>query len=138
MSAVGSDEAHYDVKIKAAELLLNHVEHTFVTSVFAGSASLRDAAGQLVENTVKSVRRGQTVDETYIDEMYEDITALYRLDQIGMRNSRVSSDREEMGKLPTISVLLLAVLAVVWSGMILYAAGAALKKRLALDRETKR
>ena len=138
LSACGSDEAHYDVKIKAAELLLNHVEHTFVTSVFAGSASLRDAAGQLVENTVKSVRRGQTVDETYIDEMYEDITALYRLDQIGMRNSRVSSDREEMGKLPTISVLLLAVLAVVWSGMILYAAGAALKKRLALDRETKR
>ena len=70
--------------------------------------------------------------------MYDDIAALYRLDQIGMRNSRVSSDREEMGKLPTISVVLLAVLAAVWSGMILYAAGAALKKRLTLDRETKR
>lgn len=30
-------------------------ENTFVTPVFNGSASLRDASGQLIENVVKSV-----------------------------------------------------------------------------------
>ena len=35
---------HYDVKIKASRLLLSHTEDTFVTPVFIGSASLRDAA----------------------------------------------------------------------------------------------
>lgn len=137
LSECGSDDMHYAVKIKASELLLEHVEHTFVTPVFAGSASLRDAAGQLVENTVKSVRRGQKVDEAYIGQMYDDITALYRLDQIGMRSSRTPSGREEMGKLPTISAALLAVLATVWAGMILYTAGAAVKKRLTYARGTK-
>ena len=55
--------AHYEVKIKASHLLLDHIDDTFVTPVFNGSASLRDAAGQLIENTVKSVRRGETVDD---------------------------------------------------------------------------
>lgn len=39
------DELYYDVKIKAARLLLDHVDHTFVTPVFSGSTSLRDASG---------------------------------------------------------------------------------------------
>lgn len=137
LSECGSDDMHYEVKIKAAGLLLDHVEHTFVTPVFVGSASLRDAAGQLVENTVKSVRRGQKVDDAYIDKMYGDITALYRLDQIGMSNSRVSSDREEMGSLPAISVALLVTLGAVWVCMLIYTAVAAIKRRAALNRETK-
>lgn len=137
LSECGSDDMHYEVKIKAAGLLLDHVEHTFVTPVFVGSASLRDAAGQLVENTVKSVRRGQKVDDAYIDKMYGDITALYRLDQIGMSNSRVSSDREEMGPLPAISVALLVTLGAVWVCMLIYTAVAAIKRRAALNRETK-
>lgn len=137
LSECGSDDMHYEVKIKATQLLLDHVEHTFVTPVFVGSASLRDAAGQLVENTVKSVRRGQKVDAAYIDKMYGDITALYRLDQIGMSNSRVSSDREEMGPLPAISVALLVTLGAVWVCMLIYTAVAAIKRRAALNRETK-
>lgn len=35
------DTLHYDVKIQAAKLLLDNVEHTFVTPVFVGSTSLR-------------------------------------------------------------------------------------------------
>lgn len=121
LSEIGTDTAsHYEVKIKAAELLLDNVEHTFVTPVFVGSASLRDAAGQLVENTVKSVRRGQVVDAEYITGLYSDITALYRLDQIGIQNSRLTSGGEELGPLPKASVILLTALAVVWGGMIVY------------------
>ena len=67
------DEMHYDVKIKAANLLLDNVGNTFVTPVFNGSASLRDGAGQLIENTVKSVRRRQEVNDEYMDKLYSDV-----------------------------------------------------------------
>ncbi len=121
LSRCGEDDAvHYDVKIKAAGLLLDNVEHTFVTPVFVGSASLRDAAGQLIENTVKSVRRGQEVDDDYIAGLYDDITALYRLDQIRMQNSRSASEKEELGTLPGTAVILLASLASAWLLIIAY------------------
>ena len=47
-------DRHYDVKIKASRLLLDHVDDTFVTPVFNGSASLRSASGQLVEEVTKA------------------------------------------------------------------------------------
>ena len=58
LSRAGEDNnTFYDVKIAASKLLLTHAEDTFVTAVFNGSASLRDAAGQLIEDVTKSVRR---------------------------------------------------------------------------------
>ena len=58
---------YYYVKLDAAKLLIDNVDNTFITPVFNGSASLRNAAGQLIENTAKSTRRNETVDEAYID-----------------------------------------------------------------------
>ena len=43
---------------------------------------MRDAAGQLIENVTKSVRRKQTVDETYMEKLYDEVIALYRLDNV--------------------------------------------------------
>ncbi|MBR2716816.1 MAG: extracellular solute-binding protein, partial [Oscillospiraceae bacterium] len=64
LSLEGADnDLHYSVKIQAAKLLLENVDNTFITPVFNGSASLRDAAGSLIESTAKAVRYGQTVDE---------------------------------------------------------------------------
>ena len=51
------DKLHYDVKLKASRLLLDNVDNTFTTPVYNGSASLRNAAGQLIEDVTKSVRR---------------------------------------------------------------------------------
>ena len=130
LSRCGEDNtAHYEVKIKAAQLLLNNVEHTFVTPVFVGSASLRDAAGQLIENTVKSVRRGQEIDDEYIEGLYDDMTSLYRLDQIRIQNSRSSSGKDDLGPLPQTSVILLASLAAVWGLIIAYVVLQAVKRR---------
>jgi multiple sugar transport system substrate-binding protein len=84
--------------------------------VFNGSTSLRDAAGQLIENVAKSVRRKETVDDAYIDGLYSDITSLYRLDQT---NAAVSG-RQELGSLPTTSVVLLSALGLAWVLIILY------------------
>ena len=114
------DEMHYDVKIKAANLLLDNVGNTFVTPVFNGSASLRDGAGQLIENTVKSVRRRQEVNDEYMDKLYSDVASLYRLDQPGGKGEDVSGAKKELGKLPATSVILLSSLAGVWLLIFLY------------------
>lgn len=121
LSRSGEDNTtHYDIKIKATQLLLDNIDHTFVTPVFNGSASLRDAAGQLIENTVKSVRRGQTVDDAYIDQLYSDMNSLYRLDQIGSAGGALASGKADLGKLPGTAVILLSALAGAWVLIILY------------------
>lgn len=111
LSRAGEDnQLYYHVKIDAAKLLLNNIDNTFVTPVFNGSASLRDAAGQLIENVAKSVRRKQTIDEAYMQKLNTDVTALYRLDQI-QQNGTV---KRQFDSLPTMSVILLISLAVTW------------------------
>ena len=126
----GEDHAtYYDVKIKATNLLLDNIEHTFVTPVFNGSTSLRDAAGQLIENTVKSVRRDQVVDEAYMEKLYSDMTSLYRLDQLGSQNGSLASGKAELGELPGASVILLSVLAGAWALIIVYVIMQIRKKR---------
>lgn len=123
LSRAGEDNAeHYDVKIEAAKLLLDHTEDTFVTPVFNGSASLRDAAGQLIESAVLSVRRQETVDEAYLDRLFRDTVSLYHLDQVSAQSS-VGSEKADLGKLPGASVALLISLAAVWlilGGIALY------------------
>jgi len=115
LSRSGEDNnLYYDVKIDATKIILDNVDNTFVTPVFNGSASLRDAAGQLIENTVKGVRRGKTVDEEYIQSLYEDVNSLYRLEQVNNRNNSLSAGKEELGSLPGMAVLLLSALAVTW------------------------
>ncbi len=121
LSRCGEDNLlHYDVKIKAANLLLDHTDHTFVTPVFNGSTSLRDASGQMIENTVKSVRRKETVDDAYIENLYADMTALYRLDQIGGSGNLSATQKADLGKLPVMSVVLLSGLGTVWLLILLY------------------
>lgn len=125
LSLGGTDNnLHYDVKIKATRLLLEHMDDTFVTPVFNGSASLRDAAGQLVENVVKSVKRKETVDNSYMEKLYSDVNSLYRLGQ----GNGASFGKKELGELPFLSVLLLSGLAVVWALILLYVIRNIIKK----------
>ena len=71
------DDDFYKIKIQASMLLLSNTGNTFVTPVFNGSASLRDAAGQLIESVTKSVRRKETVDDAYMDRLFDDVASLY-------------------------------------------------------------
>ena len=126
LSREGEDnDLYYAVKLQATKLLLNNVENTFVTPVFNGSASLRDTAGQLIENVTKSVRRKQEVNDAYIDTLYSNVASLYRLDQIETNNG----SRQEFEELPMASVLLLAALAAAWVLMGLYVFYSAVKKK---------
>jgi multiple sugar transport system substrate-binding protein len=113
LSRSGEDnETYYSVKIDAAKLLLAHTENTFVTPVFNGSVSLRDASGQMIENVTKSVRRKETVDEAYIEKLFGDMTSLYRLDQHSEQGG--DGGKAELGELPVISAVLLGSLAFAW------------------------
>lgn len=112
LSRSGQDnDLYYDVKIRASQLLRSHTRDTFVTSVFNGSASLRNAAGQMIENVAKSIRRKQVVDETYMDTLFADMVSLYRLDQSG---DSVEVKQEELGRLPMASIGLLTALGGIW------------------------
>ena len=119
-----NNDLYYNVKIEATQLLLDNTDNTFVTPVFNGSTSLRNAAGQLIENVNKSVRRGQTIDEDYMDSLYEEVSALYRLDQISTSAGKVS-----LGELPAASKALLAALAVCWVCMGIYVIADKMKKK---------
>ncbi len=125
LSRRGQDNAlYYDIKIDATRMLLENTENTFVTPVFSGSASLRNAAGQLIENVTKSVRRGETVNGLYYRRLYEEVTALYRLDQIATKTKT-----QEFGPLPTPAVILLAGLGGCWLCMGVYWAVTKAKKK---------
>ena len=131
LARAGEDNnLHYEVKLAAAELLMAHTEDTFTTPVFNGSASLRDAAGQLIENVTKSVRRKETVDEKYMEKLYDDVRSLYRLDQIG----EGAGGKAELGPLPETAVILLCALAGVWVLIGLYGLRLLLKKRRAAKK----
>jgi len=116
LSLGGSDyDLHYQVKIDATKMLLENIGNTFTTPVFNGSASLRDAASQLIESTAKSTRRKEKIDEAYFEKLYADTSSLYRLDSIS------TVGRAELGELPGTAVALIVTLIVVWFLIGLYA-----------------
>ena len=107
LNRAGEDnKTYYRVKIEASRLLMEHTGDTFVTPVFNGSASLRSAAGQLIENTVKGARRKQEMNDAFIEQLYSDVKSLYRLDQIG--------GTRQAQPIPLGSKILLGTIAAVW------------------------
>ena len=117
------NDQYYSVKLEASELLMNNTANTFVTPVFNGSASLRDAAGQLIEEVTKAIRRKKTVDDSFMTSLYDQINSLYRLDQISPQQPAGEESQEaarDMGPLPGTAVTLLISLAVVWVLIIAY------------------
>ncbi|MBQ3927296.1 MAG: extracellular solute-binding protein [Clostridia bacterium] len=106
LSRAGEDnKTYYSVKIDATKLFVDHIEDTFVTPVFNGSTSVREAAGQMIEEVTKSRRRKETVDDNYIDNLYIKMTQMYHLDQYG---------KLDMGPLPSPAVAILVALGTVW------------------------
>ncbi|MBO7515734.1 MAG: ABC transporter substrate-binding protein, partial [Lachnospiraceae bacterium] len=137
LSHAGQDTLHYDVKIKAAKLLLANIDNTFVTPVFNGSASLRDAAGTLIEEVTKSTRRKAVIDEAYMEKLYKDVTALYRLDQLRPQTGvepeeggdAANASAQSMAPLPGAAKTLIVVLITSWVLMGAFVAWKTVKKK---------
>lgn len=119
------NKLHYSVKLQATKLLLENTERTFVTPVFNGSASLRNAAGQMIENVTKSMRRGVEVNDEYYEKLFSDVTALYRLDS----TKSMGQGKAELGKLPSTAVFLLCAIATAWVLILISAIVGIAKKR---------
>ena len=116
ISRSGEDnDLYYNIKIDAAKMLTENIDHTFTTAVFNGSTSLRNAAGEMIEKVVKSVRRKEKINDKYYTKLYSDVRSLYRLDQI-----ETSDMKMRLGEMPTISVVLLSSIALTWLGLIAY------------------
>ena len=134
LSRSGEDnDLYYYVKLDATKLLLRNIDNTFVTPVFNGSASLRDAAGQMIENVAKSTRRKQTVDEAYMEKLFDEVTALYRLNLVGGTASPEGGNNplsgSAAGPLPGTAVLLLSLLGAAWVGIGAYWLAEVMKKK---------
>ena len=127
------DDTHYAVKLAAVQLLLDNLDNTFVTPVFNGSASLRDAAGSLIESVTKSVRRNQTVDDAYIQSLYSDTVALYHLDQ-----TSAMGGKQDLGPLPPTALALLGALVLAWVGILGCVVVRRVRDRRAGQKEAKR
>jgi len=134
LSRSGEDnDLYYSIKLDASKLLLDNVDKTFVTPVFNGSASLRDAAGQMIENVTKSMRRKETVDEAYMEKMMANVQSLYRLDQVNA--SGTVKEKADLGPLPTTAVALLTALSAAWVLIGLYVVYGLLQKKRALNKQ---
>ena len=131
LSRAGEDnDLHYDVKLEATQLLISHTGDTFTTPVFNGSASVRNAAGSMIEETAKGVRRKKTIDDAFIDNLYSKMVSQYHLDQLQVSTPDASNAEEEkeekdplnrdLGPLPGTSIALLATLVLVWAGILAY------------------
>lgn len=104
--------SYYKVKIDAAKLLLNNLDNTFITPVFNGSTNLRNAAGQMIEEVAKSIRRKQTVDEDYIEALYDKMSTLYHLNELSA--SVAGPTRIDFEGISGESVVLIASVAGAW------------------------
>nr|MBE6545143.1 extracellular solute-binding protein [Oscillospiraceae bacterium] len=125
LSRSGEDnDLYYDVKIAATKMLIDNTDNTFTAPVFNGSTSLRNAAGELIEDVTKAVNRKKNVNDKYIDRLYSDVTALYRLDQIEAMEGKIRLD-----EMPVESIALLSGIGVAWLGIITYACVSYFKKQ---------
>lgn len=129
LNSMGKDnDTYYDVKIKASLLLMENMENTFVTPVFNGSASLRDAAGQLIEDTVKATRRKKTVDDAFMEKLFADAASLYRLDQMESGGDGLQAEAP-LGPLSGTARALIACIAAAWLLMAAYVCAGLIRKK---------
>ena len=135
-----NNQLYYDIKIQATELLLENTDRSFVTPVFNGSASLRDAAGHMIEQVRKSARRKETLDDAYMKKLFEETTSLYRLDQIRISDpgDPQAANTQKLlpldDKLPAGSVILLITLGGIWLCMGIYGITQAVKRKKAKNQ----
>ena len=114
LSRKGEDnQTYYQVKIDASELLMNNMSNTFVTPVFNGSTDLRQAAGQMIEESAKAARRNKEMNGDFITKLYGDMETLYHLDQIRTTDGETGVEMDNR-ELPAGTRVLLVSLAGIW------------------------
>ena len=118
--------SYYKVKIDAAKLLLDNLDNTFITPVFNGSANLRNAAGELIEESAKRIRRKGIVDDEFINLTFQKMSTLYHLDEISVGNN--APVKIEFNGLPKQVVIGIWGLGAIWVFIGIYFVASLIKK----------
>ena len=84
-----------------------------------------NAAGLLIEETGKAVRRNKTIDDAFFESLYSRVRTLQRLDAVDTDTNK----KVDLGPLPTESVILLCGIGAVWVGIGTYVVASEIKKR---------
>ena len=121
----GSTDLYYAPKIAASKILLDNIDNTFITPVFNGSASLRNAAGLMIEETGKSVKRGIEINDRQLESIFSRVKSLYKLGD----TTNAGELNRNLGPLPKTTTFLLVTLGVVWVGIGAYVLVDYLRKR---------
>ena len=122
LSRGGEDNnLYYKVKIDATKLLLDNIDNTFITPVFNGSASLRQAAGWMIEETGKSINRKVEINDTQLDKIFTRASSMYKIQEL--------EGKQELGALPTMSVVLISSIAAIWIGLGVFVAVKYIRRR---------
>ena len=120
LARAGEDnDEHYRIKIEASLLLMDNTANTFTTPVFNGSTSVRNAAGQLIENVCKSERRRQPVDDAFLEQLRTEVCSRYELKPAAPgwtagSGASWAGDEGANEPLPATARALLLTLAAVW------------------------
>jgi len=134
------DQKYYDIKIKASKLVLDNPQNTFITPVFNGSASLRQASGEMIEDVTASVNRKKIVDDEYIQNLYKEMIARFNLKNISAPKQEVTQttnievliEQEKAAETASLSIeamILVLSLATVWIILLIYSAVMIIKKQ---------
>ena len=102
-------EFRFNVMLDAREFSKEKIfenEHVLVQGVT--DCIYENAAGELIEKVTKDTRRKKEINEAYMENLFAEVSALYKLDQIEKTESRA------LGEMPKESILLLASIATVW------------------------
>ena len=149
LSRSGEDnQLYYSIKLDASRLLIENTENTFVTPVFNGSANLRNAAGQMIEEAAKAGRRNKTVNDAFVKDLFNTMQSRYGLtpgaaaeetaagetglsaDPFGSLLSQPQAEQQPLGPLPVEARVLLITLASVWALMGAYVLYTFLRKKI--------
>jgi len=134
VSSTGStNEQYYHVKISATKLVLDNIDNTFITPVFNGSASVRKAAGDLIENSFKKKYQGEGNYTKLISETksLNKIDEIIKLNELN-KNDSSSTINNDLGEMPSTAKVLLISLSVSWVLLGIYYIITRLKKKIRL------
>lgn len=109
------NDQHYYIKIDAAKILLDNLDNTFITPVFNGSANLRNAAGELIEEVAKGVNRKKEINDEFLETLFTNMTKLYHLDEISVGNELPS--KIDFDGVPREAEIGIGIFALIWLGI---------------------
>ena len=109
-----SDKSNNQVVIDASKVVLNNIDNTFITSVFNGSADVRQAAGSLISSATAHKSRQNPYTNDELDDLYSRIITNNKLSR-----NKIKDNVKAKSNL-IIEIILFIVLGLIWLQIIIY------------------